>query len=165
MGLFGALSYVVARCTTEIGVRVALGVPRREALRLILFDGLRLVALGSLFGLLAAAGVTRVMRGLLFGVQPLAAGVFAAVTVLRHWYFRSSCRCCQAMYFKTRGILWKFATLTMTWPPSHRRALSMMKDSFLNLQLLPRLYRQNSTTKSFLFETPSLDLLPEKWEH
>jgi len=82
IGLFGVLSYVVAQRTTEIGVRVALGAQRREVLRLILFDGLRPAVLGLLFGLLAAAGVSRVIRGLLFGVQPLDAGVYAVVAIL-----------------------------------------------------------------------------------
>jgi putative ABC transport system permease protein len=82
VGLFGVLSFVVAQRTTEIGVRVALGAQRSEVLRLILFDGLRPAGLGLFFGLLAAAGVTRLIRGLLFGVQPLDAGVFAAVAIV-----------------------------------------------------------------------------------
>ena len=82
IGLFGVLSYVVAQRTAEIGIRVALGAQRREVLRLILLDGLRPAVLGLLFGLFAAVGVTRLIRGLLYGVQPLDASVFAAVAAL-----------------------------------------------------------------------------------
>jgi putative ABC transport system permease protein len=82
VGLFGVLSYVVAQRTTEIAVRVALGAKQSEVLRLILFDGLRPAGIGLFLGLLGAAGITRVIQGLLYGVQPLDAGVFTAVAIL-----------------------------------------------------------------------------------
>src|SRR3989441_5093802 len=82
VGLFGVLSYVATQRATEIGIRVALGAQRSEVLRLMLSDGLRPAVAGLLFGLVVGAATTRIMRDLLYGVQPLDASVFAAVAVI-----------------------------------------------------------------------------------
>ena len=70
IGLYGLLSYEVARRTREIGIRAALGAQNRDVLRLVGRQGLVLVALGIAFGIVAAMGVTRSLGSLLYGVQP-----------------------------------------------------------------------------------------------
>jgi predicted permease len=82
VGLFGVLSYIVTQRTTEIGVRIALGAQQREVLRLMLSDGLRPAAFGLLFGLAGSLAVSRMIRELLYGVQPFDWSVFAAVAIL-----------------------------------------------------------------------------------
>jgi putative ABC transport system permease protein len=81
-GLFGVLSYIVAQRTTEIGIRVALGAQRGELLRLMLSDGLRPTAIGLVLGVAIGAAATRMIRTLLYGVQPLDAAVFTAVPII-----------------------------------------------------------------------------------
>jgi predicted permease len=70
IGLYGLLSYEVARRTREIGIRAALGAQNRDVLRLVGTQGLLLVAFGIVFGIVAAMGVTRSLGSLLYGVQP-----------------------------------------------------------------------------------------------
>ena len=82
VGLFGVLSYIVAQRTSEIGIRLALGAQRAELLRLTLIDGLKPAGAGLLLGLAGAAAATRLIRSLLFGVQPLDATVFVGVAVI-----------------------------------------------------------------------------------
>ena len=79
VGLFGVLSYMVAQRTGEIGVRIALGAQREHILRLMLGDGLRPAIIGLVVGLIASAGVTRLIESLLFGTQPLDPMVFVLV--------------------------------------------------------------------------------------
>jgi putative ABC transport system permease protein len=81
VGLFGVLSYIVAQRTGEIGVRIALGAQREHVLRLMLTDGLRPAIIGLVLGLIASAGVTRLIQSLLFGTQPLDPIVFVVVSV------------------------------------------------------------------------------------
>jgi predicted permease len=82
VGLFGVLSYIVAQRTTEIGVRIALGAQRREVLRLMLSDGLWPASVGLLLGLAGGIAASEKISDLLYGMQPLDAGVFAAVALL-----------------------------------------------------------------------------------
>jgi predicted permease len=70
LGLYGLLSYEVARRTREIGIRAALGAQNQDVLRLVGRQALVLVALGIVFGIVAAMEVTRSLRSLLYGVQP-----------------------------------------------------------------------------------------------
>jgi putative ABC transport system permease protein len=70
IGIYGVLSYMVTQRTQEIGIRVALGASRRQVLRLVFGDGLRLVALGAAIGIGGALAVTRLMTDLLFRVEP-----------------------------------------------------------------------------------------------
>jgi putative ABC transport system permease protein len=79
IGLFGVLAYIVAQRTSEIGIRLALGAPRKQVLCQVLLDGLQPALFGLTFGLAASAGVARLIRSMLYGTQPLDPAVFAAV--------------------------------------------------------------------------------------
>lgn len=82
IGLYGLLSYEVARRTREIGVRTALGAQRSDVLALFLHRGLVVVLLGSAVGVSAAAGVTRLLASLLYGVRALDPLTFVGAAVL-----------------------------------------------------------------------------------
>jgi predicted permease len=82
LGLYGILSYTVARRTNEIGIRMALGADRRDVLWLVMRDAMRLVLLGVLLGIPAALAAARLITSHLFGVgaaDPLAIGLAALV--------------------------------------------------------------------------------------
>ena len=82
IGLYSVLAYAVAQRTGEIGLRMALGAQRRQVIALVLRQAMKLVALGLLLGLAAAAGAAQLLRSLLFAVRPLDPLVFSGVTVL-----------------------------------------------------------------------------------
>jgi len=82
MGLYGLLSYEVARRTKEIGIRTALGAQKKDMLRLVVGQGLALVAIGIGFGVVGAFGVTRFLKSLLYGVEPTDAYTFLMVCSL-----------------------------------------------------------------------------------
>jgi len=79
VGLYGVMSFAVSRRTQEIGVRMALGASGRNVLRLVLRQGLWQIGIGLLIGIALAAGLSRLLTVLLFGVQPWDPGVFATV--------------------------------------------------------------------------------------
>jgi predicted permease len=81
VGVYGVVSYGVARRTPEIGVRLALGAQRADVARLVLGDTLRLSTLGVSLGLLGAAASGRLLEGLLFGVRPWDPASYAAVAL------------------------------------------------------------------------------------
>jgi putative ABC transport system permease protein len=81
-GTYGVLSHTVAQQTREIGVRMALGADRRDIFRQVVGRALGMVGLGILFGLAAAAAVTRLLRGLLYGVAPTDPATFLGMTAL-----------------------------------------------------------------------------------
>ncbi len=70
LGLYGVLTFSVARRTREIGIRVALGAQRRDVFRLIMTRGVILVGVGVAIGLGASFALSRFLRSLLFGVTP-----------------------------------------------------------------------------------------------
>jgi putative ABC transport system permease protein len=70
-GLYGVLSYAVAQRTREIGIRAALGSTPSGVTRLFAVEGLRLVLIGVVMGLVAGLAVSRLMESLLYGVSPL----------------------------------------------------------------------------------------------
>jgi putative ABC transport system permease protein len=82
IGIYGVMSYVVAGRTQEIGVRMALGASNRDVIRMVLRQAMRPVVVGGCIGMVTAAGLTRLMAALLYGVKPNDPLVFAAVTVL-----------------------------------------------------------------------------------
>ncbi len=82
LGIYGVLAYSVSRRTREIGVRMALGAQVTDVLRLVLGQGIGLAGVGMLIGLAAAIGVTRLLRGFLYEVQPLDPITFVSVAVL-----------------------------------------------------------------------------------
>ena len=82
LGVYGVTAYNVSQRTREIGIRVALGADRARVIRLILRHAVFLAAAGSAFGLAAAALVTRLLEGLLYGVRPLDPVSFAGAAVL-----------------------------------------------------------------------------------
>jgi putative ABC transport system permease protein len=82
LGLYGVLAQLVGRRTHELGVRIALGADRASVLGWVLRYGLRLTVIGIVFGLVGAAATTRVVRGVLFGVEPLDPTTFAGTTLV-----------------------------------------------------------------------------------
>lgn len=82
IGLYGVISFSAAQRTREIGVRIALGAGRRDVLRLVVGEGMSLVAVGMGIGLVLALVATRALTSFLFGVSPLDAFTFVAVAAI-----------------------------------------------------------------------------------
>ena len=82
VGIYGVISYTVARRTGEIGVRMALGASTGNVLGMILGQGLRLAAAGVALGAVGALALTRFLGGLLYGVSPFDGQTFAAMALL-----------------------------------------------------------------------------------
>ena len=82
VGLYGLVSYDVARRTREIGIRSALGAARRDVLRLVLTEGMRLALAGAAMGIALALALTRYAKELLFGVKAADPATFLWVTLL-----------------------------------------------------------------------------------
>ena len=70
IGVYGVIAYRTSRRAREIGIRIALGAPRAQVVRLVLRDGGRVVLMGLAFGLPAAMAATRLLESILFGVDP-----------------------------------------------------------------------------------------------
>ena len=82
VGVYSVISYGVMRRTREIGIRMALGADRRDALAAVLWQGAALVAMGLAIGFAVSLALTRILSSLLFDVQPLDQAATAAVGVL-----------------------------------------------------------------------------------
>jgi len=82
VGLYGLLSFEVARRTREIGIRMSLGAERRDVTRLIILRGIKLTAVGVGAGAAGGLALTRVLSSLLYGVKPNDWPTFLLVAVL-----------------------------------------------------------------------------------
>jgi predicted permease len=82
IGIYGVTAYAVTRRTREIGIRLALGARRADIVALVLRQGMFLVAVGSILGLMLAAAAPRLLRTLLFGMRPLDLLTFGGAVVL-----------------------------------------------------------------------------------
>jgi putative ABC transport system permease protein len=81
VGIHGVLSYAVTQRPRELGIRLALGAPRRRVLGQIVGQSLALTLVGVGFGLAGGLGLTRLLSGLPFGVAPTDPAVFAATAI------------------------------------------------------------------------------------
>ncbi|HEU4389080.1 MAG TPA: ABC transporter permease [Blastocatellia bacterium] len=80
VGIYGVMACAVAQRTQEMGIRLALGAQTGEVMKLVLGHGMKLAGIGMVIGLLASLALTRVMKGLLFGISatdPLTFGLIA----------------------------------------------------------------------------------------
>ncbi len=82
IGLYGLLSYEVARRTRELGIRMALGAQRTNLMRLVVRQGLMLALVGAIIGIGTSMAATRLMANMLYGVRPNDPATFAAVSTL-----------------------------------------------------------------------------------
>lgn len=82
IGIYSVMSYTVTQSTRELGIRMALGAQARDVLKLVVGQGVALAAIGMVIGLIAAFGLTRLMKTLLFGVGATDPLTFAGVSAL-----------------------------------------------------------------------------------
>ncbi len=79
IGIYGVIAYSVSQRRREIGIRLALGAPQSDLQRMFIRYALELAVIGVVIGLAAAAGLTRLMSSLLFGIAPMDPVTYAAV--------------------------------------------------------------------------------------
>jgi putative ABC transport system permease protein len=82
IGIYGVISYSVAQRTHEIGIRMALGAPRRDVFRLVVVQGLKLAGIGISIGIVGAFGLARLMSSLLYGISATDFETFTGVAIL-----------------------------------------------------------------------------------
>lgn len=82
IGIYGVISYSASQRTQEIGVRIALGAGRGDVLRLVIGEGLLLTLAGILIGVASAAGLTRFLASMLYGVSAIDSMTFVAVPIV-----------------------------------------------------------------------------------
>jgi putative ABC transport system permease protein len=81
IGIYGVMSYSVAQRAHELGIRMALGAARGNVLQLVMRQGMSLVMIGLVLGILGAFGVTRLLATQLFGVNPTDPATFTLVAL------------------------------------------------------------------------------------
>ncbi len=99
LGVYSVVAFTLARRRTEMGLRMALGATGRQVTTLVLSEMSRLVAVGVVAGIAAAALVSRILSGLLIGISPLDVPTFAAA-----------------------GMVLAASALLTTWIPARRAA-------------------------------------------
>jgi putative ABC transport system permease protein len=82
VGLYGVIAFTVGQRRREIGVRLALGAARTDVLRMVVWDGVRLVLIGLTIGAFCAVVVSRSLAGFLFEIGPADPMVLLAVAAL-----------------------------------------------------------------------------------
>jgi ABC-type antimicrobial peptide transport system permease subunit len=82
IGIYGLLAYMVGQRSREIGLRMALGAPRDDILKLFLRKGVALAGVGIVAGLVVSASTASMMASLLYGVRPHDPAVFLIVPLL-----------------------------------------------------------------------------------
>jgi ABC-type antimicrobial peptide transport system permease subunit len=82
IGSYGVLSYLVGQRRREIGIRLAIGATRESVFRLVVMNGVKVVAIGAIAGLGLSVGAGFGLRGLLIGVRPTDPVTFGAVSLL-----------------------------------------------------------------------------------
>jgi ABC-type antimicrobial peptide transport system permease subunit len=82
VGLYGLMAYAVTQRTREIGIRMALGSQRSDALRLVVGQGLKLTLIGVMIGVAGGLALTRLLASLLYGVKPTDPPTFFAVSLI-----------------------------------------------------------------------------------
>lgn len=82
LGIYGVISYSVTESTQEFGVRMALGAMRGDVLRIVLWRGLSMAAIGIAVGALVSLGIARMLAGFLFGITAHDPVTFTAVAVI-----------------------------------------------------------------------------------
>jgi putative ABC transport system permease protein len=81
LGVYGVVAYAVSERTHEIGIRMALGAERSNVVRMMVAQGMWSVVAGLVVGLFGAWAATRLIAGLLYGVQPHDTATFAVTTL------------------------------------------------------------------------------------
>jgi predicted permease len=81
IGIYGVMAYSFSQRTHEIGIRIALGAQRMDIFRMAVSEGMQLVAIGLVIGLLGAAALTRSVRSMLFDVSPADPITFAGISL------------------------------------------------------------------------------------
>ena len=82
IGLYAVMSFSVSRRTREVGIRMALGATARDVVGLVMKQGVWQLAVGLVIGLAVAAGVSQLLKTVLFDVQPLDPSVFGGVVLV-----------------------------------------------------------------------------------
>ena len=82
VGVYGVVAYAAAQRTQEMGIRTALGAQRWGILRLMLWEGMRLVMFGIAVGLVGSAGISGILRSFFYGLSPIDPITFLGVSLM-----------------------------------------------------------------------------------